>query len=223
MTESAAAETMGAYVDDLTGARPTGVPGGSAPSVGDRARRCRRPPALSPHVVMAGLVPLPSGSVPACRARLPLTPALSPPGRGRVAAPLQPPLLPSRLREGPGEGGRTRLPGDPLALALSPAGRGDALEPSLPSPLPLAPDCDPGLAGGEKVRRGRHRNSPSPRRGEGRGEGASRATAGRDRGPGSPRTSIRGKPGPRNKSGVTRGGRSPRRKPEPDSKGLGRP
>ena len=81
-------------------------------------------------------------------AGIPLTPALSPVGRGRVVAPLQPPLLPSRLREGPGEGGahgadpdtvsgtpaspsvRTRSghprrsAGIPLTPALSPAGRG---------------------------------------------------------------------------------------------------
>ena len=38
--------------------------------------------------------------------RAPLTPALSPAGRGRVAAPSPfPHLLPSRSREGPGEGG----------------------------------------------------------------------------------------------------------------------
>ena len=52
-----------------------------------------------------------AGAVPGCKLApvapgIPLTPALSPSGRGRVVAPTLPYLLPSRLREGPGEGGR---------------------------------------------------------------------------------------------------------------------
>ena len=45
--------------------------------------------------------------------RAPLTPALSPAGRGRVAAATPPPLLPSRSREGPGEGGGRAVRGSP--------------------------------------------------------------------------------------------------------------
>ena len=102
----------------------------------------------------------------------PLTPALSPPGRGRVAAPTRPHLLPSRLREGPGEGesGGSPRPASQIVSA-----------PPHPGPLPAGerescgagPHLLPsrlreGPGENRAVRRGRRARSsprPSPRRG----------------------------------------------------------